>query len=207
MTDLKTEKAILDAALAEFAEKGFHGARMQTIANRAGANKALVHYYYRSKEQLYLTALTLISVAFREAVDSQIHRLAVGDIRGLAKVLATFVVTETQKAPYSKILITELAVGGPYLKKLSALFVEALGEQPNAVQKFIQKGITAGKIKPAHPMKIFSCLMGMCWNIFLMAPIADVFYERDGVHQDASFFTDYIELISEMAASGLGVNG
>lgn len=56
MTDLKdktTENQILDAAEAVFQSKGMDGARMQEIADKAGINKAMLHYYYRSKQQLF----------------------------------------------------------------------------------------------------------------------------------------------------------
>jgi AcrR family transcriptional regulator len=48
-----TEAIILDTARKVFVEKGFDGARMQEIADRAGINKALLHYYYRSKQKLF----------------------------------------------------------------------------------------------------------------------------------------------------------
>lgn len=48
-----TEQKIFEAALAEFTEKGFAAARMQEIATRAGINKALLHYYFRSKDRLF----------------------------------------------------------------------------------------------------------------------------------------------------------
>ncbi|MFH1213091.1 MAG: TetR/AcrR family transcriptional regulator [Candidatus Neomarinimicrobiota bacterium] len=51
--DKNTETLILDAARKIFIEKGFDGARMQEIADIAGINKALLHYYYRSKDQLF----------------------------------------------------------------------------------------------------------------------------------------------------------
>ena len=60
----KTEKIqinkkgrILEAAKKEFAEKGLEGARMEAIAGRAGVNKALLHYHYSSKENLYKEVL------------------------------------------------------------------------------------------------------------------------------------------------------
>jgi TetR/AcrR family transcriptional regulator len=55
MTDQEknTEEIIFDAAKDEFIEKGFDGTRMQEIAKRAGINKALLHYYYRTKEKLF----------------------------------------------------------------------------------------------------------------------------------------------------------
>lgn len=51
--DSNTEKKILDAAKTVFERKGMYGARMQEIADEAGINKALLHYYYRSKEKLF----------------------------------------------------------------------------------------------------------------------------------------------------------
>jgi TetR/AcrR family transcriptional regulator len=51
--DKSTEELILDAARQIFINKGLAGARMQEIADKAGINKALLHYYFRSKEKLF----------------------------------------------------------------------------------------------------------------------------------------------------------
>ena len=48
-----TEQRILDAAKEVFQQKGMTGARMQEIADKAGINKSLLHYYYRSKDKLF----------------------------------------------------------------------------------------------------------------------------------------------------------
>ncbi len=48
-----TEDKIAEAAREVFIEKGMAGARMQEIADRAGINKSLLHYYFRSKEKLF----------------------------------------------------------------------------------------------------------------------------------------------------------
>jgi AcrR family transcriptional regulator len=53
----RSQKHILDAALAEFAELGLGGARMDRIADRAGVNKRLIYYYFESKESLFLAVL------------------------------------------------------------------------------------------------------------------------------------------------------
>lgn len=48
-----TETEILIAAKEIFQQKGMAGARMQEIADKAKINKALLHYYYRSKQLLF----------------------------------------------------------------------------------------------------------------------------------------------------------
>ncbi|MBL7906206.1 MAG: TetR/AcrR family transcriptional regulator [Bacteroidales bacterium] len=52
-SDINTEKSILLSARRIFTIKGFDGARMQEIADDAGINKALLHYYYRTKDKLF----------------------------------------------------------------------------------------------------------------------------------------------------------
>ena len=49
----QTEEKIFEAASNVFIEEGSAGARMQTIADRAGINKALLHYYFRTKDHLF----------------------------------------------------------------------------------------------------------------------------------------------------------
>jgi len=63
MTDKEkqTEEKILDAAAEVFEEKGMDGARMQEIADRAGINKSLLHYYYRNKEKLFKSVFNLLA--------------------------------------------------------------------------------------------------------------------------------------------------
>src|ERR1700733_1983559 len=53
MDDKNTETQIFQAALKVFHKKGLGGARMQEIADEAGINKSMLHYYFRSKEQLF----------------------------------------------------------------------------------------------------------------------------------------------------------
>lgn len=63
-----TETKILDAAKKVFIQKGLEGARMQEIADEAKINKALLHYYFRTKERLF-------SAVFRFAISRFIPRL------------------------------------------------------------------------------------------------------------------------------------
>ncbi len=52
-SDKQTEEKIFEAATEVFTDKGMDGARMQDIANHAGINKALLHYYFRTKDHLF----------------------------------------------------------------------------------------------------------------------------------------------------------
>jgi len=63
----ETRARILDAALAAFAANGLAGARTEDIAAAAGVNKALIYYYFDSKEKLYHAALTLSAERIRDS--------------------------------------------------------------------------------------------------------------------------------------------
>jgi TetR/AcrR family transcriptional regulator len=59
--DKQTEEKIFESATEVFIEKGMDGARMQDIANRAGINKSLLHYYYRTKDHLFNAVFEMIA--------------------------------------------------------------------------------------------------------------------------------------------------
>jgi TetR/AcrR family transcriptional regulator len=59
--DKQTEEKIFESATEVFVEKGMDGARMQDIANRAGINKSLLHYYYRTKDHLFNAVFEMIA--------------------------------------------------------------------------------------------------------------------------------------------------
>lgn len=76
MTD-DTSERIVEAAMEEFSESGFGGARVARIAEKAGVNKALLFYYYRSKAKLYGAVMESVMnrilgplLDFLETVDS-----------------------------------------------------------------------------------------------------------------------------------------
>jgi len=59
--DKQTEEKIFEAATEVFIEKGLDGSRLQDIADRAGINKSMLHYYYRSKDRLFNAVFEMIA--------------------------------------------------------------------------------------------------------------------------------------------------
>ena len=59
--DKQTEEKIFDAATEVFEERGLTGTRMQHIADKAGINKALLHYYFRTKDLLFEAVFTKLA--------------------------------------------------------------------------------------------------------------------------------------------------
>ena len=63
----KNQERILKAATAEFARSGLGGARVDRIAERAGANKRMLYYYYGNKEALFLAVMEASYARIRSA--------------------------------------------------------------------------------------------------------------------------------------------
>ena len=63
----RTRRAILDAATAEFSEKGFSGGRVDDIAARTSTTKRMIYYYFGGKEQLYAAVLEEMYGGMRDA--------------------------------------------------------------------------------------------------------------------------------------------
>lgn len=54
----KTQQRIIDAAIDEFTERGFDGARIDAIAEQSQTNKSLIYKYFTSKDELYIASLS-----------------------------------------------------------------------------------------------------------------------------------------------------
>ena len=75
-----TQRALLAAAVAEFAEKGLAGARIDEIARRSGVNKQLVYHHFGNKDDLYQAALEQVYAEIR----AHERELKLGDLPPLA---------------------------------------------------------------------------------------------------------------------------
>jgi len=83
----RTRLAILRAAMAEFADKGLAGARIDAIAERAGVNKRLLYYYFESKDDLFLAVLELTYDDIRSA-EQALHLETADPVDALRRLVA-----------------------------------------------------------------------------------------------------------------------
>ncbi len=104
----ETERKILEAAKKVFILKGMAGARMQEIADEAGINKSLLHYYFRSKDQLFEAVFIQALKGFFPSV----AQIVMQDI-SLAEKIKFFA------AEYSKIIAQNPFIPGFILNELN----------------------------------------------------------------------------------------
>jgi TetR/AcrR family transcriptional regulator len=109
----KNEKIILDAAEQEFSANGYKGATIKKIADRAGLPKANIHYYFKSKLELYGAVLNNIV----ESTNSAFGQINSEDdpAEALAKYIRVKMQFSQENPQASRIFASEIISGAQYL--------------------------------------------------------------------------------------------
>jgi AcrR family transcriptional regulator len=92
--DSGSKVAILEAARAQFAEYGYHGATIRAIAAVAGVDPALVHHFYGTKERLFAAAMELPLIP-SEAITAALARREPGTSLGTHMVRSALALWES----------------------------------------------------------------------------------------------------------------
>jgi AcrR family transcriptional regulator len=165
--DATTEQRILEAAKKVFVSKGMAGARMQDIADEAGINKALLHYYFRNKEQLFETIFLEVSTQFWP----QVSLIFESDKQLFEKIeeFCNAYITKVLENPYIPMFVLNEMNQNPEF-----FFRKIWKSGPPKLGKFVQQiddDIKANKIKPVSPVQLLMNMISMCVFPFIGKPI------------------------------------
>jgi AcrR family transcriptional regulator len=198
-----TRNAILTAARWEFTENGLRGARMQEIADRAGINKALLHYHFRDKEGLYQATIQsvieeVVKNIARPFLDKEKPRSAEESIRELVRELITIL---RQNPHLVGMVLRELSDGGKHLAPLLATVAPWMQQIARGV--FGQKKSPKG-VPPAHLMMN---MMFMIWGTFVFQPMYTKILPAAGfdIILNEAFYEDRVKCISAMVIQSIGI--
>lgn len=170
-----TEDKILDAAKNVFIKKGMEGARMQEIADEAGINKALLHYYFRSKDKLFDAIFSrIIGLAFPKI--SQIFQADQPFAWKVEQVIDTYL-SLLMKHPYLPAFILKEVNRDP-----SMFFKLVLkhGFSPAPILKIIEEAMDRGEIIRMNPKHLVVHVLSMCIFPFAAKPVIHfVLFDED----------------------------
>lgn len=165
--DLESEDKILEAAKEVFHSRGFFGTRMQEIADKAGINKAMLHYYFRSKDKLF-------EAIFREAMARLSDQLVVllNEDMPLEKKISNFV------EKYTNIFFDHAYLPGFILheinhnfERLKFIFDQNDDLQPMVFALQIKNEMEDGKIVKVDPRHIIVNILALCIFPFAAKPL------------------------------------
>ena len=170
-----TEQRLLDAANVVILRRGTAGARMQEIAREAGVNHALLHYYFRTKDQL-------AAAVFRRAAAGLLPAVVaiLASDRPLEEKVTLVIETELDhltKTPHlPAYIISELA---HHPERIHELVRGITGTRPDAIGRSvtgvlgdqIDAAVAAGTMRPIEPAQFVVNLLSMCVFPFAARPM------------------------------------
>lgn len=174
--DDSAERKILEAAKRVFQQKGMFGARMQEIADEAGINKAMLHYYFRSKDKLF-------DAVFQDAAKnffSKIREFISVDKPLIEKIeyfVENYIELLIQNAFIPAFIITEVHQNPERIKNM---FMQS-GVNPELIfSNDIKSAISLGIIHPIDPKQLIINIVGLCVFPVAAKPIVTNMLKMEG---------------------------
>lgn len=161
---LTTEQKIIEAAEGVFLTEGYAGARMQEIADKAGINKAMLHYYFRSKDKLFELVLRHKMNQFVPQITDALHDEHLTFLDKLDRFVMLYL-GMLRKNPSIPIFVISTMNRNP---DLMVHFKREVGKEIVEVMKV---EISKGNIRAVDPHQFMLTLVGMCIFPFLARPI------------------------------------
>ncbi|MGD9822918.1 TetR/AcrR family transcriptional regulator [Desulfobacter sp.] len=203
---MESKARILNAAVQIFAEKGFHGARIENIGAEAGINKAMVYYYYSNKKNLFQEALNMIVGQIYSEVDLGIHSEdspVDNPEQTLEKFIRVHFSAFSKKKEWAKLYIDVLNNRPEYIRKayLNAFASENIHEH-TLLEKVFTAGVGKGIFRDLDFKQVFISIFGMNIIYFLAGPIAEIILNLN-VQDEKAFLKERENTIVDLVLHGL----
>jgi AcrR family transcriptional regulator len=165
-TGISTEENILSVAREVFMRNGFSGTTMQQIADEAGINKSLLHYYYRSKEKLFGQ---IFAEVFKQFIP-ELGKIFMTDM-SLEEKIRAFVDSYIEvfiRNPLIPIFVMqELSTNPQHLANL----IRKSGIDPEMIIKMISESLKKENLNIQDPRQFMVNMIGLCVFPFAAQPL------------------------------------
>ncbi len=204
---INKKKQILSAAKKEFAEKGFDGARMDSIAQKAEVNKALLHYHYSSKENLYKEVLVQETIFVAELMDKFKYmypkKLTPPEKLYMGIYLLVNMHFESMGIDFRKIVSREMSEERDYFKQMIR---DYLIPRLEGFEKIIIEGVEQGYFATKNPLYVVLGLIPFIMNSINSRNLLEgaKWYERFFGEQ---YKEEILEFLLDHTFKGLKPNG
>lgn len=188
MRDNKTEKIILSAAEEEFLLKGFAGARTTEIAQRAGVNHAMLHYYFKTKEHLFDEVMADKINLFRSSVVSvfELSDMPVEEL--VVEAMSRHFDFLRANPMLPRFIINEVITRAEYMEKIKTVLLPIAGGVINKLQQKLDEAADRGEICKVDAFMLLMDIASLNLFVFVAHPIfasaqdmlgdIDAFYEQ-----------------------------
>lgn len=157
-----TRRRILDAAVSEFADKGFSGARVENIAKAANANMRMLYHYFTDKEQLYIATIEEVYRAVR-AAEQDLHFDEEDPRLGLERLVDFTFKHFASNPDLISIVMNENILRAQFLKQ-SELVPAMTSRLSASMSTMLKKGVETGVfIRNPDPTQLWLTIFALCW--------------------------------------------
>lgn len=197
----ETEQRILDAAKVVFLQKGMDGARMQEIAEEAGINKALLHYYFRSKEALFKRIFSETA----NQIFPKLETIFNTDEHLFIKIerFIDFYVELLRENPHFPQFVIHELYRNP--DSIFTIFKESRIDGMLIV-KIITKEIETGVIKPVDPRHLIINIISMCIFPVAARPLLEKLLFQDNAQAYSAFLDERKRQITAFIINAIKLN-
>jgi len=197
---LSTQQRILKAARQIFIERGKDGARVDAIARRAKVNKALIYYYYSSKDQLYYHVLrdTFSLILARVSGALEQSESPAERLQQMAYAYHSFLM---ENRDFPKLILREIAAGAPVLKKVASEVLRSdFQNLPHSFEVTLQHGNRQGLWKSVDSRHTLISFLGMLIFPFVAAPLLE---SALGIAAEDTFWQERPEVVLDLFFHGI----
>jgi TetR/AcrR family transcriptional regulator len=199
-----TREALIRAATELFALRGFDGVTIDEIATKAGANKALISYYFRGKRGLY----TAILQSTMEVAVARLRALAESP-RSPADLLRDFIASFHQMATVDRphfpaLVLREVVTSGKTFNDTIAPQIIALLQSIRAI---IERGVREGVFRPVDPLLAHLSIIGSLLFFYATEPPRRRLAAEGRLPVPLPSPDEFVRHIQEMVIRGLARDG
>ena len=167
----QTRARILEAAIRQFSENGLAGARTEQIAEEAGVNKALLYYYFSSKENLYAAAVESVFEEMRTISVAVLEREVSAGERFVQIVLNNFDRSYSHASMRSLMQQEMVRLHQGEENRMAQMAEKFFRPMWAKIQEVLEEGIASEELIPAAPSQIRYAALGANVFYFLTAPL------------------------------------
>jgi len=205
MKSRSSREEIIESAVVVFADKGFYSTHMEEIAEQASVNKAMVYYYFGSKDKLLSEVLAIIFQRISENLikrfTSNRLRLPANPIDRIRLFVETHFDVFATHQNYARILVNILTIKPEEIRRLFAenpvikkIFAE--------VQKAFLEGKEQGLLREIDYRQLLISIVGMNLVYFVTKPVAQVFLQFE-VADERKFIRERRKFIVDLLLNGI----
>lgn len=163
-----TRERILAAAVDEFADRSFDGSTTRAIAARAGVTQPLLNYHFRTKDELWRSAVDSLFGTLTTALGDRIDGLrGADDVTVTRLMVREFVEFSARNPQLHRIITGECKADGPRMDYLVDRHISPLYAM--ATQRFARL-VDAGVLPPVAPAHLYYLLTGAGPTMFVLGP-------------------------------------